>query len=90
MPSYLIDPAARASAKQAFALVREVADRFKVSRTAAAIRVVERGHICAVLTCHGPQGRKWFARSPDVPEKWWPNEQLDPQACLRHLVWGQG
>ena len=89
MPSYLIDPAARASAKQAFALVRELADRFQVSRTAAAIRVVERGHICAVLTCHGPQGRKWFARSPDVPEKWWPNEQLDAQSYAFDILFGR-
>lgn len=56
MPSYLIDPAARAPGRTASGLARELADRFHVSRTATGIGAVEQAHIRAVLTCHGPRG----------------------------------
>ena len=34
----------------------------------------------ALVVCHGPQGRKWFARAPMVPRHWFPQEQLHAES----------
>jgi hypothetical protein len=91
MPEYLIRPAMRTYPKICFETVRSIAGLFDTSTTAAAIRLVEGRYFPAVLVCHGLHGRKWFARSPDVPDRWFPRADLDPaiafiygyyQACL--------
>jgi len=34
----------------------------------------------ALLVCHGLKGRKWFTRSPEVPDRWFPREDLCPES----------
>jgi hypothetical protein len=80
MPSYIFDPVARAHPKPTFHTVSTIADLFEASVTATAIRLVERRHFPAVLVCHGPKGRKWFTRSPDIPDRWFPQEMLDAES----------
>jgi len=80
MPGYIFSPIARAHARLTFGTVRTIADLFGVSLTSAAIRVVEKGHSPAILVCHGPKGRKWFTRSSDIPERWFPQDALDPES----------
>ena len=77
MPRYLFDPVARAHPKLNFKTVSDIADIFHASRSATAIRLVEGGHSPALLVCHGNKGRKWFARGPDVPSRWFPRDDLD-------------
>jgi hypothetical protein len=43
-----------------------------------------------MLICHGPQGRKWFTRSPDVPSRWFPRDELDPESFAFDVLFGQG
>lgn len=76
MPEYLFRPVAGAYAKITFDAVRSIGDVFDTSRTATAIRLVESNYFIGFLVCHGPNGRKWFARSPDVPERWLPRRDL--------------
>jgi IrrE N-terminal-like domain len=76
MPEYLFRPAARAHPKVSFQTVRSIAELFDTSTTATAIRLVEDRYFPAVLICHDLHGRKWFARSPDVPERWFPRGDL--------------
>ena len=64
MPNYLFLPISGSFRKLTFKTVSEIADTFDVSRTAAAIRLVETGHAPSLLVCHSYQGRKWFTRSP--------------------------
>jgi hypothetical protein len=76
MPEYLFGSVAGAYSKFDFRTVCSIADVFDTSRTATALRVVQGGYIPAVLVCHGEHGRKWFARSPDVPDRWFPRKEL--------------
>lgn len=80
MPGYLFDQIARTYSTPNFATVDAVAEQFSVSRSAAAIRLVQRAHLPAILICHGPSGRKWFFRSPLVPDRWFPRQELDPES----------
>jgi hypothetical protein len=72
----LFRPVAGAHAKITFDAVRTIGDVFDTSRTATAIRLVEGNYFIGCLVCHGPNGRKWFARSLDVPERWLPRRDL--------------
>jgi IrrE N-terminal-like domain len=88
MPDYLFRPAARAYPKVGFQTVRSMAELFGTSTTATAIRLVEGGYFPAVLVCHGPRGRKWFARSPDVPERWFPRDDLAAESFAFGVLFG--
>jgi Zn-dependent peptidase ImmA (M78 family) len=78
MPGYLFGPVARSHPKLTFQTTRILADIFDTSLTSTAIRLIDSRHTPAVLVCHGPQGRKWFARSPDVPDRW--SQRASPSA----------
>lgn len=89
MPRYLFRPIARSFSRLATSTVKEIATVFQASWTATAIRLVELGHTPALLVCHGPKGRKWFARGPDVPSRWFPREDLDPQSFAFSVLYGK-
>lgn len=88
MPSYLFRPLARQHAKLTFKTVSALADAFAASQTATAIRLVESDHTPALLVCHSPQGRKWFARAPSVPQKWFPQDALDADSFAFGVLFG--
>jgi hypothetical protein len=88
MPGYLFDPVARAKKRFDFQTIRAIADQFDTSLPATAIRLIERRHCIGILLCHGPGGRKWFTRSPLIPERWFPQEQLDPQSFAFDVLFG--
>ena len=77
MPSYLFRPLVREHRTLDFTVIDALARDFDTSQTATAIRFVESDHTPAMLVCHGPEGRKWFTRSPSVPERWFPQQSLD-------------
>jgi hypothetical protein len=89
MPRYLFNPAARSSAKLNFRTVNELAEVFKTSRPATAIRLVAGGHSPALLICHGLKGRKWFVRGPDVPARWLPRDDLDADSFAFGVLFGK-
>lgn len=88
MPEYLMRTAMRTHPRICFETVRVIARLFDTSTTATAIRLIEGGYFPAVLVCHGPHGRKWFARSPDVPEKWFPREDLAADGFAFGVLFG--
>jgi hypothetical protein len=88
MPRYLFDPAARAYPKLNFKTVSALAGTFQTSLTATAIRLVEGGHTPALLVCHTSAGRKWFTRSRDVPERWFPKDALDADSFAFGVLHG--
>ena len=65
-------------------------ERMKTWQRQYTIRLIESRLSPAILICHGRQGRKWFARSPDVPERWFPQEQLDPESFAYDLLFRLG
>lgn len=88
MPTYLFRPHARQHAKLTFKVVQALAEIFRTSQTATAIRLVESDHSPALLVCHGPKGRKWFTRAPTVPQKWFPQDSLDTESFAFDVLFG--
>lgn len=88
MPNYLFRPLAKAQKKLNFASIKALADAFNASQTATAIRLVEADFAPAMLVCHGPQGRKWFVRSPSVPDRWFPQDNLDAESYAFGIQFG--
>jgi hypothetical protein len=89
LPTFIFSPIARAYPKTDFQTVRTISDIFEVSLTATAIRLVGDRHFVACLVCHGPHGRKWFTRSPDVPERWFPREDLAAEGFAVDVLFGR-
>jgi hypothetical protein len=88
MPHYLFKPLAREQGKLSFKAVDALVETFNVSRTATAIRLVECGLHPAFVICHTSKGRKWFARSPVVPKKWFPRDELDADSFAFGVQFG--
>jgi hypothetical protein len=88
LPRYLFAPIARQYPKLDFASVKAIADVFKASQTATAIRLVEADHAPALLVCHEPSRRKWFVRSPSVPTRWFPRDTLDAESFAFGVLHG--
>ena len=90
MPRYIFQPIAQSYAKLTFQTVRALAALFGTSLTATAIRLIEGDHSPAILVCHGPEGLKWFRRSPSVPDRWFPKKQLDNDSYAFDVLFGHG
>jgi hypothetical protein len=88
MPEYLLRPVACAYPKLDFSAVCRISEIFDTSRTATALRLVEGRYLPAVLVCHGRHGRKWFARSPDVPDRWFPRKDLAADSFAFGVLYG--
>lgn len=88
MPNYLFGPMVRQQAKITLATASVLADAFETSLQATAIRLVQGDHTPAILVCHGPNGRKWFARAPSVPKKWFPRDSLDAESSAFEVQFG--
>lgn len=89
MPAYLFDPHVSQVPRLSFAFVEQLASTFRVSRTAAAIRTVERGGVAALLVCHGPSGLKWAVPSPVVPDRWRLLKEMSAESSAFAVQFGQ-
>ncbi|WP_245473914.1 ImmA/IrrE family metallo-endopeptidase [Bradyrhizobium zhanjiangense] len=90
MPRYLFQPQARGLGKLTFDMVDKLGGIFKTSLTATSIRLIDLDHVPAFVICHGPRGRKWFARAACVPRHWFPREDLDPDSFAFGVQFGRG
>lgn len=88
MPYYLFRPLAREIGKPNFKTVEALAETFKASKVATAIRLVESNQAPTILVCHGPNGRKWFTRAQSVPKKWFPQDSLHPDSYAFGIQFG--
>ena len=61
---------------------------FNTSITSTAIRLVEGRHAPALLVWHGSKGRKWFTRSPDISDRWFPQDTLDSESFAFGVTFG--
>jgi Zn-dependent peptidase ImmA (M78 family) len=77
MPRYLFDLAVQKYPNLTLKVVTTLADVFDTSVTATAIRVVDGNYFPAIVISHGLNGRRWFARAPMVPDRWFPKAELD-------------
>ena len=91
LPTFLVDPRVRARPKLTTAVVSEIADEFETTKSATALRVVNLGHHPTFAISYSrSEGRKWFARSPLVPDRWFPNSELHHETYAFDLLHGRG
>lgn len=89
MPNYLFRPIARQQDKLNFATIVALADAFNTSVTSTVIRLVESDLWPSLVVCHGHKGRKWFTRSPSVPARWFPRDDLDSESHAIDVLFGR-
>lgn len=89
LPWFLFTPLVRRAKSPSFDLVKHFADLFKTSLTATAIRLVDSNSFPIILVCHNSEGRKWFRRAKDVPERWFPKKELDPDSYAFDMLFGR-
>lgn len=75
MPQSLFEPRARAGGITVDT-AEALADEFNCSLTAASVRLVQLGGRPAMVTCYDRSRRRWFLRSPEVPDAFWPVRDL--------------
>lgn len=83
LPAPMFKPVARGK-PITFPTVDELAEVFRASRTATALRLVEIGPLPAMLVCSSSTRRMWFTRSEDV--KLWPREQFSSATVASELL----
>ncbi len=71
-----------------FATGRELADKFRMSGTATAIRLVQFGSFPAMVVCSEKGKRKWFFRGKDVPGSIWPTDEPGKDTNAYELLTG--
>jgi len=77
MPSYLVSAQLK-NTEFSLEIILSIKDSFNVSLTAAAIKYVDMCDYPVVLACYNqPRGRKWFHRSKQVPETFFPKYHVD-------------
>jgi hypothetical protein len=88
LPEYLVRP--RVDGRPiSFTSVAEVEDAFQVSRSAAALRLVEFGSYDAMLLCHDKDGnREWFRGSRRVDGVFWPAKTLSRDSDAYDILRG--
>ncbi len=89
MPHYLFEPMANQIGKTTFKAVEGLRQEFNTSITATAIRLVEHGPEPAMLVCHTENGRKWFCRPRHIPNKWFPQSDLDAESYAMDVLHGK-
>ncbi len=87
MPKFMFKSIAK-DREVTFKTVEELAQIFQTSRTASAIRLIQLGSFPAMLVCHGHEGRRWFARSIDLPSSMWPHTELSHETAAFELLFG--
>lgn len=88
LPNYILRPYLGQFKKLSFDSIRKTAKSFGTSLPATAIGVVERGGWPAMLVCHGHTGRKWFVRSAEVSDRWFPKDELHPESSAIGILYG--
>ncbi|MDA3789212.1 MAG: ImmA/IrrE family metallo-endopeptidase [Desulfobacula sp.] len=89
MPWFLFKPIARNFARADFNAVFKIGERFRTSLGATATRLIESSIFPAILICHDKNGRQWFRRSSDIPQRWFPQKNLIPESSAFDIVYGK-
>lgn len=89
MPWKVFKPVAKQFKSLNFDTVTQVATAFETSLTATAIRLIDMDHTPALLVSYGPKGRKWFARSKSVPERWFPRDEVHRDSPSFDVLYGK-
>jgi hypothetical protein len=89
LPRYLFIPRAAELRVCSFETVETLSGEYSTSVPATAIRLVEYGPEPAMLVCHGPNGRKWFHRPREIPQRWFPRDDLGAESSAMDVLYGR-
>ncbi len=89
LPDYLLIPIIRGISDFTWEAVRSVAGKFCTSLTATAIRMIESKEFPAILVSYREEKRRWFLRAHQVPERWFPRDELDPDSTAYKIMEGK-
>jgi hypothetical protein len=89
MPWYLFKPMVAQAKHVDLALLEEMHRKFDSSLPATAIRIAEANVEPVIVACYDQAGRRWFKRSKDVPERWFPFGKLDPDTYAVDVLAGK-
>jgi len=89
LPRYLFVPRAAALRHSTFEAVDTLSREYSTSIPATAIRLVQYGPEPAMLVCHGSEGRKWFNRPQQIPERWFPRDELAAESSAMSVLFGK-
>jgi hypothetical protein len=88
MPYYLFRLLAQQHPRLTFNAVSTLAEVFKTSQTATAIRLVASDHSPAMLVCHATHKRKWFTRASSFPDDWYLKDRIDASSSALEILYG--
>jgi hypothetical protein len=88
-PRYLFVPRAVALRLSTFEAVEILSREYSTSIPATAIRLAQYGPEPAMLVCHGPEGRKWFNRPQQIPERWFLRDDLSADSFAMNVLYGK-
>lgn len=86
MPPYLFRPIAKEYGKSSFKAIQRLSTDFQTSITSTAIHFINHGPEIMMLVCHGKDGREWFQKSKDMPDRWFPSRFLDRRSYAYDLM----
>ena len=89
LPEYLFRPRADTLPNVSIDAAVDLSEEFGTSLTATALRLVAMGPEPSILICHGRNGRKWFRRGPDVPDRWFPCREVGAQSGALDVLYGK-
>lgn len=87
MPRFLFDPLAEAM-QPSFTSIDKLANEFRVSRTAAAIRYVQKSQKALLLFQYAQTGHRWFVKSDRVPSDLWSHNELHSDTKAFSILFG--
>lgn len=88
LPDFMFRPAVVKLKRVVLSAVREIAEEFNVSATAALIKFVESDRFPILAVCHNKRGRRWFRRAPMLPGWWFPRDDLDAESIAFEMLFG--
>lgn len=89
MPEYMFKPMALSLKRPDFNTIEDLSNAYNTSLTATAFRVATTSSWPVMLVCHNQRGRAWYKRSKDIPDKWIPKKELDPDSIAFDRLFGK-
>jgi hypothetical protein len=89
MPWYLFQPMLGQAKHVDLALLEHMHRAFDASLPATAIRIADANVEPVIVACYDTTGRRWFHRSKDVPERWFPVDSVDTDTYAVDVLAGK-
>ena len=90
LPPYLLRPRLEGCTKVDLAMVETIANEFRASFTATAIKLAQMVSTPTMIVCHNQHGRRWHVQGPKVPREWFPRSDLDTRSLAFHALFEKG